>query len=126
MSLEILFDTVLRLSPYDLQILFRDSGCVPCRLVSASTFLISAIHFSMTVASKSPILSFACVLLPRSPEEGGLGFFFSSFRVSGHRGFHAIFKRHDIYFYRLKMTWNRTRCQKGPGRMILQKPWLVD
>ena len=86
MLLEILLDTVLGLSPNSLQILFLDIGFVPCHLASASTLFISAIHFPITSASKRPIFCFACVLPPRSPEEGGLGCFFLSFGVSGQRG----------------------------------------
>ena len=89
----ILFDTVLGLSPKSSQILFLDFGFFPCHLASASTLCISAIHFLITSASKRPILCFACVLPPRSPE-GGLGFFFLSFGVSGQRGLRAIFKWH--------------------------------
>ena len=69
MSLEILFDTMLGLSPNSLQILFRDVGDIPCRLASASTLCISAIHFLIASTLKRPILWFACVLPPRSPEE---------------------------------------------------------
>ena len=86
MSLEILFDTMLRLSPKSLQIFFWDLGFVLCHLVSASTLLIFAIHFSILVASKSPIFWFTWVLAPWFPKEGSFGFFFLSFGVSGHQG----------------------------------------
>ena len=69
MSLEILLDTMLGLSPNSLQILFRDVGHIPCRLASASTLCISTIHFLIASTWKRPIFCFACVLPPRSPEE---------------------------------------------------------
>ena len=86
MSLEILLDTVLGLSPNSSQILFWDVGCVPCCLVSASTLFISIMHFIIISTWKRPILCFLCVLPPRSPNEGSLGCFFLSFGGSGHQG----------------------------------------
>ena len=69
MSLEILLDTMLGLSPNSLQILFRDVGHIPCHLTSASTLCISTIHFLIASALKRPIFCFVFVLPPRSLEE---------------------------------------------------------
>ena len=49
------FDTLLGLSPLSLAILFRERGTVPCRLVTASTLLISAIQAAMTSPVKLPM-----------------------------------------------------------------------
>ena len=75
MSLEILFDTVLGLSPYDLQILFWAFGCVPCHLVSASTLLISAIHFVIPVISKKSNFLVRMHASTMVPQGGRFGLF---------------------------------------------------